>query len=65
MKLNKLTPFGIQVKQKLLEMRMTNSEFCDKYEIPMNRFSEILYGARKGEKYRSKITKILNIEEAA
>lgn len=65
MKLNKLTPFGIQVKQKLLDMRMTQSEFCDQYDIPLNRFSEILYGIRKGEKFRSKIAKILNIKEAA
>lgn len=65
MKLNELTPFGIKVKQKLLEMRMSQSEFCERYKIPMNRFSEILYGSRPGTKYRDKIAKILGIEEAA
>lgn len=65
MKLKELTPFGVKVKQRLLEMRMTQSEFCEQYEIPMNRFSEILYGSRPGNKYRDKIAKILGIEEAA
>ena len=65
MKLNELTPFGVKVKKKLLEMRMTQSEFCERYKIPMNRFSEILYGSRPGFKYRDKIAKILGIGEAA
>ena len=65
MNLKELTPFGIKVKRKLLEMRMTQSEFCERYQIPMNRFSEILYGSRPGIKYREKITEILSIEEAA
>lgn len=65
MKLNELTPFGIKVKQRLLDKRMTQREFCERYQIPMNRFSEILYGSRPGLKYREKIAKILGIEEAA
>lgn len=65
MKLDTLTPFGNQVVLKLIEMRMSHTEFCNEYGIPLNRFSEILHGIRKGEKYRSKIAKILNIEEAA
>ena len=65
MNLKELTPFGIKVKRKLLEMRMTQSEFCERYKIPMNRFSEILYGSRPGIKYREKISEILRIEKAA
>jgi len=64
-KLNELTSFGIKVKQKLLEMRMTQSEFCERHKIPMNRFSEILYGKSPGTKYRVKIAEILGIEDDA
>lgn len=65
MNLDNLTPFGKKVKQKLIELRMSHSEFCKRYQIPTNRFSEILYGSRPGTKYREKIIEILNIEEAA
>jgi transcriptional regulator with XRE-family HTH domain len=65
MNLKELTTFGIKVKQKLLEKKMTQSEFCERYKIPMNRFSEILYGSRPGTKYRVKIAEILGIEDDA
>lgn len=65
MQLKELTPFGIRVKQRLLEERMTQREFCRRYQIPYTRFSEILYGARPGTKYREKIAQILGINEAA
>ncbi len=65
MSLKELTPFGVKVKQRLLELRLTHSEFCRLNQIPMNRFSEILYGTRPGTKYRDKIAAVLNIEEAA
>ncbi|ADY55105.1 putative phage regulatory protein [Syntrophobotulus glycolicus DSM 8271] len=65
MRLNELTPFGVKVKQRLLEERMTQAEFCEQHKIPTNRFSEILYGIRPGVKYREMIADILNIDEAA
>lgn len=65
MRLKELTPFGVEVKKRLIDRRMSNSEFCRKYNIPMNRFSEILYGSRPGNKYRDRIATILGIEEAA
>lgn len=65
MNLKELTPFGIKVKQKLLELRITQSEFCELHQIPMNRLSEMMYGTRPGSKYREKIIEILNLEEVA
>lgn len=65
MNIKELTPFGIKVKESLLQKRMTQREFCERYEIPMNRFSEILYGVRPGSRYRDLIAKILGIEDAA
>ncbi|WP_242954670.1 Rha family transcriptional regulator [Desulfitobacterium chlororespirans] len=53
------------MKKRLIDRRMSNSEFCKKYNIPMNRFSEILYGSRPGNKYRDRIAALLGIEEAA
>lgn len=47
-----LTPFGVEVKKKLLDIGMTQKEFCQMHGIPESRFSEILYGARPGTKYR-------------
>ncbi|WP_035296157.1 Rha family transcriptional regulator [Brevibacillus thermoruber] len=57
----RLTPFGLEVKKRLLELGMTQQAFCEKYEIPYKRFSEILYGDRPGKKYRGKIAEILKI----
>ncbi len=65
MKLKELTPFGYQVKVKLLQLGLSQKEFCMKNDIPLNRFSEILYGTRPGTKYREKIAVILGVGEAA
>lgn len=64
MSLKELTPFGVKVKQKLIERRMSQAEFCQKHKIPTNRFSEALRDSRPG-KYRIMIAAILGIEEAA
>jgi hypothetical protein len=64
-KLKELTPFGVRVKQRLIELRMTQKEFCIKYDIPTNRFSEILYNVRPGTKYKRLIADVLDIREAA
>ncbi len=60
--MNRLTKFGLEVKKALLEKQMTQKQFCLKYGIPENRFSEILYGGRPGTKYKAKIAKVLNID---
>ena len=65
MKSKELTPFGIEVKKRLLELKMSQKEFCKKYDIPENRFSEILHGTVPGKKYREKIANILGIKSPA
>lgn len=60
-----LTPYGIDVKKALLDRQITQTEFCDKYKIPISRFSEVLHGTRPGNKYREIIAKVLGVEESA
>lgn len=61
----RLTPWGIKVKKKLLDMNMTQSEFCKKHNIPINRFSEMLTGIKPNWKYRRIVNEVLKIEEIA
>jgi transcriptional regulator with XRE-family HTH domain len=63
--MKKLTPFGIKVKIALVEKGLSHSEFCEVKKIPMNRFSEILYGTIPGHRYRKIIAEALGIEESA
>lgn len=64
-KRNKLTPLGLKVKKALLERGWTQKEFCAREKIKQSRFSEILYGTRPGDKYRSRIIQALGLEESA
>lgn len=61
----RLTPFGIEVKKKLLDLNMTQTEFCKQYQIPQNRLTELLTGLRPNYKYRKLISKVLKIDEIA
>lgn len=65
MRYKELTPFGLEVKKRLLELNMTQKEFCKKHEIPENRFSEIIRGSIQKSKYKDKIAKVLNIKISA
>lgn len=60
-----LTPFGVEVKKALIDLRLSQKEFCEKYDIPQNRLSEILYGERPGKRYKDKIIKVLGIKVPA
>jgi len=62
MKRRNLTPFGLEVKKKLLEKGITQRQLCDELGIGETRFSEIIYGVKPGYKYREKIAKALNIK---
>lgn len=55
------TPFGVEVKKALLDRGIKQKEFCEEYNIPMNRLSEMLYGDRPGYYYRREIAKVLGI----
>lgn len=60
-----LTPFGLEVKKRLLELRMTQKEFCQRHDIPMNRLSEIIYGDRIAGKYKKEVARVLKINISA
>lgn len=62
MKRQRVTAFGIEVKKRLLDMNMTQAEFCEEYGIPRNRFSEILTGLYERPKYKKMISEILGID---
>lgn len=56
-----LTPFGLEVKKKLLELGLTQKEFCLLNNISETRFSEILYGVFPGREYVKIIAQKLDI----
>ncbi|WP_028562926.1 hypothetical protein [Paenibacillus pinihumi] len=60
--IRRLTLFGLAVKRALLEKQMTQKQFCEKEGIPVNRFTEILYGLRPGKRYRNQIAEALGID---
>lgn len=60
-----LTPFGLEVKIKLLKLGIKQAEFCREHDIPMNRLSEVLYGDRLAKKYREKVARLLGIQLSA
>jgi len=60
-----LTPFGLAVKRKLLELSITQKEFCQRHDIPMNRLSEIVYGDRIARRYKKEVARALDINISA
>jgi transcriptional regulator with XRE-family HTH domain len=56
-----LTEFGLAVKKALLDKQITQKDFCIGLGIPVNRFTEILYGLRPGLRYRRQIAEALGI----
>jgi predicted transcriptional regulator len=60
-----LTPFGLEVKKRLLELQITQREFCRRENIPENRMSEILYGDRVAKYHRDLIAEKLDIKLSA
>lgn len=65
MKLERLTPFGVKVKKRLLDLGVSQKEFCEQNDIPENRFSEILYGKRVASEYRMRIEETLGLRLSA
>ncbi len=61
-KLNELTPFGRQVKLRLLEVGMDARELADRVGTSPVQISRILHGTRPGKKQIPKIARELNID---
>ncbi|MDQ0049766.1 putative XRE-type DNA-binding protein [Paenibacillus polymyxa] len=60
---NSVTPFGWEIKQKLLDKRMDQKTFCSTYHIPASRLSNLIHGTRKATRYRKQVSELLGIEE--
>ena len=55
--------FGVEVKKKLIELKMTQRELAKLEGVNENYLTDILNGRRSGKKYRTKIIEILKIEK--
>lgn len=55
-----LTPYGKEVKHKLIEMNMTQVELADQIGTSKQYLGKILFGERAGTLYLDKIDQILN-----
>ncbi|MNV92324.1 hypothetical protein D3C71_1869030 [compost metagenome] len=60
-KARQLTKFALAGKKVLLDKQITQKEFCARLGIPVNRFTEILYGLRPGLRYRRLIANELGL----
>lgn len=55
--------FGIEVKKKLIELKMTQRELAKLVGVNENYLTDILNGRRSGRKYKTKIIEILKIKK--
>ncbi|MCQ4086743.1 hypothetical protein [Saccharibacillus sp. JS10] len=59
-----ITPFGWEIKRRLAELEMDQKTFCEKYEIPPSRLSNLINGSRKATKYRKQVALVLGIPDS-
>ncbi|MGW9526495.1 XRE family transcriptional regulator [Paenibacillus terrae] len=59
---NPVTPFGWEIKQKLIEKRMDQKTFCTTYQIPASRLSNLIHGTRKAKRYRKQVSDCLEFK---
>jgi len=62
MKKRRLTPFGEKVKERLVEINMTQKKLAEEIGASHVYLSMILYGERAGNKYIDVIKKTLKLE---
>ncbi|HZH94161.1 MAG TPA: helix-turn-helix transcriptional regulator [Tissierellaceae bacterium] len=63
MRKRNLTPFGYQVKQRLVQINLTQKKLAEKIGTSEVYLSMILYGERSGKKYIPKIIEALDMGE--
>lgn len=61
MRKRRLTPFGEEVKRKLIEVNMTQKKLAEDIQTSEVYLSMILYGERSGDKYMDLIKKKLKL----
>ena len=57
----KLTPFGKEIKVRLIEMDMKQGELAELVGTSPQYINHIMYGERTGEMYLDQIRKILDL----
>lgn len=57
----KLSPYGLKIKHKLLELEITQKEFCQEHNIAESRLSEVIRGKKGLKLYKEKISRALGI----
>lgn len=62
MKKRRLTPFGERIKERLVDINMTQKQLAKKLGTSNAYLSMILYGERSGEKYINEMKSILGIQ---
>lgn len=58
-----LTPFGMKVRKKLIELNMTQVELARQVGTTKVYLNYILHGERSGKMYINKIIKVLGLED--
>ncbi len=61
MKKRALTPFGIEVKKKLIELNMTQRQLAEAVGMGEVYLNVVLHGERSGEKYVRAIETYLDL----
>lgn len=59
----KLTPYGRQVKHRLIELNMTQAELAELVGTSKQYLGKILYGERAGTMYLEKIALVLGFAQ--
>lgn len=57
-----LTNEGREIKKKLIDMNMTQAEFCRRYGIAENRFCDVIRGERKYKRTESRILELFGMK---
>lgn len=60
-KKRELTPYGKQVKHRLIELNMTQVELAEQIQTSKQYLGKILFGERSGQMYVPQINAILGI----
>ncbi|MET3209365.1 UNVERIFIED_CONTAM: putative transcriptional regulator [Paenibacillus sp. PvR008] len=58
-----VTPFGWTIKQKLVERQMDQKTFCETYQIPPSRLSNLIHGTRTAKRHRKIVSQLLGIQD--
>ena len=56
-----ITPFGWEIKRRLAELEMDQKTFCELYDIPPSRLSNLINGSRKAARYRKQVSELLGL----